>query len=196
MVIAFDLDDVLAAYQLGWIAFNNEKYGHNLTFEDIKDYSYRDSMNISDDEVFRRIYEIYASNIIRELAPVPGAIDVINRLSGDGHSLYILTSRPTQIKEVTRNWIDEHFPQQFIDILFSGQVSQKGYDHKITKADICKEYRVDWLVEDAPMHAEHAAQAGINVAVVEKPWNRNVTFTNSLIKRIGDVSELPDLIQK
>jgi len=195
MNIAFDMDDVLAAFQLGWIQHNNEKYGMKLTFEGIYDFSYALVMNITEEEVFRRIFEFYGTELIKNLIPIPGAVKTIAELSKD-HTLFVLTSRPAEIAEMSRTWINAHYPNKFKEILFSGQISRGGFNHKVTKADICKEYKIDWLVEDAPLHAEHVAEAGINVALLEKPWNRNVVLASPLVNRLGDISELPSLLQK
>lgn len=195
MTIAFDVDEVLAAFQLGWIEFNNTKYGTNLKFSDIIDFSYAKVMHISEDEVFKRIFEFYETEIITRLIPVEGAIDAVNVLSPD-NELYVITSRPTEIADMTRSWLNRYYENKFKEILFTGQISRGGFDHKVTKADLCKQYGVDWLVEDAVIHAEHVAQAGINVALLEKPWNNEVEVTLDRIKRISSMQELPELVQK
>ena len=40
MIISFDIDDVLAEFQLGWIEFNARNYDLHFEMEDITDYDY------------------------------------------------------------------------------------------------------------------------------------------------------------
>ena len=65
MVISFDLDSVLAAFQLGWIEFNKQKYHEEYTFEDFTVFDYTQVMHIDSDEAFKRIYEFYETNVGR-----------------------------------------------------------------------------------------------------------------------------------
>lgn len=195
MTIAFDIDDVLAEFQYGWVEFNNTKYGMNMKFSDINDFSYAKVMNISEEEVFKRIFEFYETEIITRLEPVTGAIEAVKKLHSD-HTLFVITSRPTEIADMTKSWLDKYYVDKFKEILFTGQISRGGFDHKTTKADLCKQYNVDWLVEDAVVHAEHVAHEGINVALLEKPWNKEVVLTSALITRFVRMQELPGIIQK
>jgi uncharacterized HAD superfamily protein len=192
MTVAFDIDDVLAEFQFGWVEFNNTKYGMNMKFSDINDFSYAKVMNISEEEVFKRIFEFYETEIITRLVPVEGAVETVDALS-KGNTLYVITSRPQEIAAMTRNWLNRYYSDKFREILFTGQISRDGFDHKITKADICKRHKIDWLVEDAPIHAVHVAEAGINVALLEKPWNKDVTINSNKIHRIKSMRELRSL---
>lgn len=195
MNIAFDLDEVLASFQAGWIEFNNLNYGTSLKYEDITTYSYEKIMNLPGEEVFRRIFELYDSEIIKNLAPTEGAVAVVRALSGK-HELYVLTSRPDEIRAITVNWTTKHFKGCFREVLFSGNISRAGFSKNVTKADLCRQYELDWLVEDAPIYAKLVAKAGFNVALLEKPWNVMDKTQHSRIFRLRSISEFPNLLKK
>src|SRR3989344_3092144 len=139
MVISFDLDSVLAAFQLGWIEFNKQKYHEEYTFEDFTVFDYTQVMHIDSDEAFKRIYEFYESDIFPELKPIEYAVDVVEELA-EKHTLYILTSRSADIKDLTTNWVNKYFPSKFKEILFTGQISREGFNHSVTKQELCKKY--------------------------------------------------------
>lgn len=59
MVISFDLDDVLAEFQRGWIQFNKLVYNEDYAYEDFTVFNYEIVMGIEKDEVYKRIFEFY-----------------------------------------------------------------------------------------------------------------------------------------
>lgn len=192
MVLSFDLDDVLVSFQDGWIEFN-KKYNVELVYEDYTDFDYSMIMKIPMEEVFRRIFEFYETDIFRNLKPVEGAQDTIQQLSKK-HTLYVLTSRTPEIRKESETWLAEHFPGMFKEVLYTGQISRGGFDKKIGKVDLCLEHGVTFHVDDAPMHVPPLVEKGIKVAVLETPWNRASVFDSPLITRIQKMPELLQLL--
>ena len=195
MVISFDLDDVLAAFQLGWIEFNKKHYNEHYTFEDFSEFDYRKVMHIENDEVFRRIFEFYESGMLKDLMPLEGAQKIVKDLSKD-HTLYVLTSRSPEIAELSQKWIEKHYPQCFKKVLFTGQISRQGMNHTVSKADFCREYGIAYHIDDAPFHAEGIVDAGTKIIVLEKPWNRTYDFGELPVIRVKSLSELPEILGK
>jgi len=196
MKISFDLDEILASFQLGWIEYNNEKYKMHLKLEDFVQYDYSKVMNISKKEVFPRIFEFYETDIFKNLSPVSGAQEVVRQLS-ENNEIYVLTSRTSDIQDITRNWINKNFGNYIKEILFSNQITKTGYNEDITKGDICAQYGIDLHIEDAPVYVESIIESGkIDVVLVEKPWNRNYKVDNDYLHRLDDISQLIHLVDR
>jgi uncharacterized HAD superfamily protein len=189
MKIAFDLDDILASFQIGWVAYNNLHYGTSLKVEDIVEYNYSKIMNLSNDETFRRIIEFWESTSMDELLPTQHSQQVISKLK-NSHELFIITSRDQSIKAKTDKWINTYFPNTFSQIFMTSQVSRDGYNHKVTKADICVQQNISLLVEDAPIYVEDTTKAGVYVALINKPWNRTYQFQHEKLLRLNDLTDI------
>jgi uncharacterized HAD superfamily protein len=194
MTIAFDLDDILASFQLGWIAYNNTHYGTALTYEGITEYNYGVLMNLPMPEVFRRIDEFWHSDSFLEIMPTPGSLNLISSLQGT-HKLFVLTSRSLDIKDKTENWIHQYFPGCFSEILMTGHITKNGLNASVSKADLCKKHGIALLVDDAPAYVENVAKEGIKAALIEKPWNRSYTFEHENIIRLKTLPEVISLIK-
>ena len=122
-------------------------------------------------------------------------MNVVKKLS-QHHELYVLTSRPAEIREATVNWVNRYFDGYFKEVLQSGQVTRDGFNHANTKADICKKYGIDLHVDDAPIHVLSVIEGGTKVAVLEKPWNKNYLFDSPSIMKIKQITGLLELVEK
>ncbi len=193
MKLAFDLDDILASFQHGWVAYNAERYQSSVKYDDITDYDYAKVYNIPGDEVYRRIFEFYDSPYISNLLPVPGAQDLAKKLSSN-HELFVLTSRPTELRDLTENWVNQNFPSIFKEVILTNQISRDGHNHKVTKADLCLEKDFGYLIDDAPVYINQVAAVNKKAIVVTKPWNATYSFDDSNVTRVPDISEVARVI--
>ncbi len=188
MKIGFDMDEVLANFQSGFIEFFNSTLGRKATFEDIFDYSYCKVFNITPEEADRLVAEFYATEEFMNILPPENALDVLSQLR-DKHTLYVVTSRPEYIKDKTITWLDANFPKLFADIILTGQ-SFGGNTSKITKGDICKQYGISLFVEDAPVYATQIVRtSNSKVLLLDKPWNRQQQCDDKLV-RIYSLADL------
>ena len=51
-----------------------------------------------------------------------------------------------------------------------------------TKGELCKDLNVDLMIEDDPKYAEDCALKGINVLLLDKPWNQNCIEHENIIR--------------
>ncbi|MCC7304211.1 hypothetical protein IT418_02245 [bacterium] len=195
MIISFDYDDVLAAFQDGWIDYNRTNYGLKLKYEDFTEFDYSAIMKIPVDEIYRRVYEFYETDYFKNLRPVTNSIEVVKQLARE-HELYVLTSRSQEVKEESDRWLEKYFPGMFQEVLFTGQFARDGFNKQVSKSDMCLKYGIQLHIEDAPMHVAALTERGIRVVVLETPWNRQYDFSGSLIHRIKSMLELPAIIGK
>ena len=191
MKIAFDLDDVLSSFNLIWHKWHNEHYSTNVKMEDIDSYFITEVFGITQQETNDRVFEFYKSNECANLPVEKDAKEVLIALKKLGHEVSIITSRDTEIEEMTRNWLSKNFPGMFDEIIFTKQFSRKGiYNNDYRKSQACKEINADMLVEDAPFFAEDVANEGIKVALIEKTWNKSFKTENKNIIKIKSLLEI------
>lgn len=169
--IAVDLDDVLSAGAQGFIDFSNKKWGTNLTLNDFTE-RWAEMWKVDLEEERRRAKEIYSSGIVRDFKVLDKAYHVLAELSKT-YRLVVLTSRVKKIEKDTRDWLDEYFKDIFDEIHFSGFYDKLTLNsHLYTKAEISKEIRADYLIDDQLKHCLAAAEIGVETLLFgDYRWN-------------------------
>lgn len=181
------MDEVLTEFVKNFIVFHNQNYGTNLNFEDIKKYFFCDILGISFEEDIKRQYKFFETDLFKRIQPVNGAINGVNKLNNN-FEMIIITARPNEIKDKTVKWIEGYFPDIFSQIIFTNKHSLNN-DLKREKHDICLETGVNLIIEDSLATAEKCASKGINVLLLDKPWNQAENLPEG-IKRVYSWNEI------
>ena len=188
MLIATDLDDVLAELNQQFIAFYNSEYGTNLLEEMFTDYDLAKIINLSKDEIQQRLLLFIGSKYFDDTQPVEGAVKAIDALSKH-NDLVIITARHDSLTERTYNWVNSFFGNRFKKIYFSGDRSNDK--NKKKKFELCLELSVDLFIEDSLHYALDSAYVGINVLLYTRPWNKgSILIPCANIQRIGSWTEI------
>jgi phosphoglycolate phosphatase-like HAD superfamily hydrolase len=58
----------------------------------------------------RKVEEFYASGIIHQARPVPGAREGVQALKDLGYRLIIVTARTKDVQDESWAWVDKHYP--------------------------------------------------------------------------------------
>lgn len=183
-VIAVDVDDVLAIENDAVRQFANEHYGHNHTPEDYlvpgEYWSYWEMVQgVDREEGSRRYGEYVASGQKGRLEVMPGAIEVIDQLK-KSCNLVIVTAREAHLTDVTKGWLNKHFPKTFRQVEF---VALWSGDVKASKAEICQHLKADYLVDDSPIHARAAQEVGIQAVLFgEYGWAKGVDLPDDVVR--------------
>src|SRR5690606_39188480 len=83
--------------------------------------------------------------------------------------LHVVTARHIDTKGDTIAWLEEHFPGHFKDIHFTFHNGSRR-----PKSEICRLADLPTLIEDNGDYARECADSGINVLLMDHPWNRTV----------------------
>jgi hypothetical protein len=134
---------------------------------------------IEPEESKLRASEMYASGIFGRHRHFPDAAPVLRALAAR-FDLVVLTSRRVIAKEETRVWLDRHFAGLFPEVHFSGIWERTDNDpHLLTKADVCLELGLDYLIDDQLKHVVGAAEVGVEAVLFgDYPWNQTDELPN------------------
>lgn len=192
--IAIDVDEVLAAGAQSFVDFSNQTWGTHLTIDDYNErWSEMWGVDIAEEE--RRAQAICQSGRVRRAAKIDGASEAIARL-GQEYVLCVLSSRASNIKQDTLDWINEYFSGVFKEIHFTGFYDGlSGKAHLQTKADFCVAIGADYLIDDQPKHCFAAAEAGVtSILFGNYAWNRKVDVSKNMVRAFTwqEVSEFFD----
>ena len=90
MTILVDMDDVLEQLVVGWVTYLNERYGTDVTAQDVKSWNVSAAFpTLTHDEVYAAVEDDALWDYV---GPMPGAADGIRRLTEAGHEVYVVTA--------------------------------------------------------------------------------------------------------
>ncbi|PIN93073.1 hypothetical protein COU54_04520 [Candidatus Pacearchaeota archaeon CG10_big_fil_rev_8_21_14_0_10_31_24] len=169
MKIAIDFDDVIVNTVDTFLNFHNQKYELSRTREDINSTDLRSFWGCTKNEAISLMKEFHDSSSTFENAePINGAIEFLKEISKD-NEIVIITGRPSQFKEKTLYWLNKYLSDVNVKLFFSGD-----YHHSQgkTKAEICEELGINVIIEDDINYAKPCLEKGIEVIIIDKPWNQ------------------------
>lgn len=174
--IGIDIDEVLANHLEKLNEFYYKKTGKKYVEEDYHSYNWWEVWGMTKEQAIKIDKEFKKSNLFKEILPIEGAVDAIKQLSLK-NELFVITSRPSETRELTLNWFFNHFNLR-ISILHSGDFWGKNK----SKSEICKEQGISIFIEDNLHYALDCAKNGINVFLLDKPWNKNYEKHENITK--------------
>jgi len=170
MKIGIDLDEVLVEYLAVLIDHHNATYNTSLTKEQFKSYKFWEIWGGTREEAIQKVYTFYQTADFKNLKPLPHSQKTIDILK-QNHELFVITSRPHDIREITKELIDEHFPNTFSNIIFANHYSQNG--EEITKKQICDSVGIEILIEDSLDYALECLNEKRKIFLFDYPWNQS-----------------------
>jgi uncharacterized HAD superfamily protein len=171
--VLLDIDGVLANFVASFFKYLNENYGCNLNVKKEPNEYEMSKWNtgLTDKELSDASFNWIINNGFLQLSAYPGAGKFAQELAKK-YDVYLVTARigdwderfskevKDLIKEDTRKWLEVHgIPA---DNLF--------FVHK--KADFCKKYGINILVEDKASTVIDAVKNGIVCFLVDRAWNK------------------------
>lgn len=168
MIIGFDLDDILFDFMTPFHSYNNKRY--STSYERPQ---YRKDLakmwGVSEEEEVKRVFDFYQSPEHWNALPMAGAVEGVKNLR-QKHNLFIITSKPENLKDKTLEWLDKHFPQMFDGVHFTNQYHGNGL--RRTKGDVCRGLGVKFFVDDFLHNVEDVASSGVPALLLDAPWNQ------------------------
>lgn len=187
-IIAIDIDDVIAANAASFTAYSNQKYGTSLTIDDYQEH-WSEVWKVEHEEVNRRAIEYHESGHIATYPVIDGAYEALQELK-KRFKLIAVTSRRNSINQLTKDWLQKHYPNIFDDIIFCGffDTEHSGIHH--TKGDVIKDLHAEYFIDDQIKHVMAVAQNGTKSLLFgDYFWNK-VDKLPENVKRVKNWDEV------
>ena len=150
MKIGIDLDDTICRTT-------------EIVHDRVEKYAASENLNpldIMNDEVLKEgFFSIYLEDIYANVEMKREVNKVIKRIKNRGNEIYIITSRssnfvPTvkNVRDITEKWLQEHNIE--VDKIIVAVYGEK-------KAEACKRYDIDLMIDDDPYNYKKVTAAGI-----------------------------------
>lgn len=178
--IAVDFDDVVFDFNGYFVPWHNKHFGTKVVYENITSFTLQDVYGSDAETMLGRVRQ-FTHEQHRVVQPVAGAIEALRRLS-TRYELHIVTSRSETTSALVKEWEATHGPSIFSKHHFTNGYGGLDHHTKRTKSSVCKDVGVVVHIEDAPSHAYEVAQSGIPVLMPDRPWNRNMSLPQNVIR--------------
>lgn len=179
--IYIDLDDVIAETTCHYVDIVKREFGKTVDFESITSFNLQESFFLTDSEYeyfFRLVHE---PEIILELEPVEGAINVLNRWAAQGYEISVVTGRLTSTFDSSLEWLKSNLVP-FDSFIMVDKYSRLVVDRNIA-VSLDQLLKMDFIlaIEDSlDMASFIYKRMNTRTIIFERPWNRNATFQNGL----------------
>ncbi|KAI1315817.1 hypothetical protein EDD11_000312 [Mortierella claussenii] len=199
-VIAVDLDEVLARTTLAIADFHNDTYGTCLTMDDFVSYDYTKVWGGTREESIAKWRLFFDSPYFLKVEPVDGSLETLKLLKSRRYSLVIVTARQQFVADLTKKFVDRHFPGIFESIYFANHFLTE--QEKMTfiskpKSVICRDVHAQLLIDDSLENAAEVARAGIPVLLFDLEgkykWNKLPEGQDCLPDKVTRVKSWKDV---
>lgn len=109
--------------------------------------------------------------------PVPGAVECLSGLKNRSQ-IFLISARRAELRARTEEWLKKH------NLAWDQLILLGSHD----KADTCVKLRLDVLVEDSRQNALQVSSRGINVLLLDAPYNQGNLPT--LVRRCHSWDEI------
>lgn len=189
MKIGIDLDDTTFITMNAMLKYADlydinvlGRSGANGKLGLIKNRYYLKALYGWDEETKFDFFDTYYKNVLEECVPNDNAPEVIRKLKENGHEIYFITARLTNIKNCNTEEITKQSLKKY----------NIPYDKLIVNAknklDVCKEYNINIFIEDSYETCEELEQIGIKTYLKTTKMNEEVDSKN--IERFENWKEL------
>jgi len=189
MKIGIDIDEVIVEFLKGYLEIYEKIYGKKGFYKDFHSYNFWECLPISKEQAIRIAEEFFDSEEFENIEFVKGAKQAVQTLSKN-HELIFLTARPVKIKEKTIRFFNKHFPESSFEIFHSGDF----FAGNKSKAEICKDLGISFLIEDNEHYALDCSKNCEKVFLLDKPWNQNMKNQKNII-RVKNWQEIMEMLK-
>lgn len=190
-IIAVDCDEVLSETLDAAFAFHNYQFKDKKISKQMMTNFYFHKMpefeGTEEYETLEFFLPVLASEEMRDIKPVPGALEKLTQRKNEWRILKVVTWRSSKRKEATTQRIETHFPDIFSEIHFAEHLT----DQAKHKSEICQEIWATVIIEDNLDYCMDTANADIHSILLDKP--RNQDYSEILHEGIEKVKNWEDI---
>ena len=199
MRIYIDFDDVICETARYFTKIADDLFGIKVPYEQVKFFNLQQSFGLQDEQYDALMKEGHRPEILLAYEEAPGASETIRSWLERGHQVTVITGRPFESYEASRQWLDEHQLAN-IELVCVDKYGRENFNKENSYSITLQEFykmQFDFVVEDSPSAFKHLKHlTGATVAVYDRPWNREVEFPGDNYIRCVGWKEIDALLAK
>lgn len=179
--IGLDFDDTLMPTRQVIVAHFNKIFGKDIGLDELTEYYFGPQWGVTGQD-FARIFE-ENEEAFHSAKPLPGVLETINRFR-DRCEFFLITGRPEPWLDSARKWLLRHdIPVKAIH----------SAERTADKARLAFQEGITLFIEDNPKVANDLAEKGIQVILLDTPYNKSCNHPN--ITRVKDWFEILQVME-
>lgn len=199
MKVYIDFDDVICETGRYFTKIAKDLFGIDLPYSQVQFFNLKKAFDINDEQYDELMKAGHKPENLLAYEETEGAASTINKWIDAGHEVYVVTGRPFESYEPSRQWLDEHglnrVPLFCVD-KYGRENFNQDFSYSMTLNDLYG-MTFDFAIEDSPAAFEHVLHfENCTVAVVNRPWNANASLPNSKFVRCDNWREIDELFEK
>jgi len=176
--IAVDIDGVISDFVGTFIPLVKERYGIELSQDDIYVHDLFLVLGITEQET----QELIIETLRRPIRPIPGAVKALKKINSN-HDVHIITARHPSAQEITKQWLSDH-KIQYDSLIWL----KEGNKHLLEK-------KFDIVIDDHLRELLGFHGKVKHLVVFDHPWNRTKNV-KALVRRVYTWNDIENLIDE
>jgi uncharacterized HAD superfamily protein len=175
--IYVDLDDVLSETIRPITTLLEQRFGRRVAVEDIVHFDLGRSFELSGDDLAELMRLVHEPEVLASFAPNPGAARALEGWMERGYAVAVVTGRPPSSERASRAWLAAHrIPHtEFACVDKYGRPDWGDSGEPAPALDSLENLDFSLAVEDSlEVAARLVERFGVPVALMDRPWNRDV----------------------
>lgn len=198
MKIYIDFDDVICETAKYFTYLAKDMFGIDLPYEKVMFFNLQKAFNLNDEQYDELLTAGHLPENLLAFEETEGAAEIINKWLDEGHDVSVITGRPFNSYEPSRQWLDTHglerVPMFCVD-KYGRENFTRDFSFSMTLEDMYN-MDFDFAVEDSPSAFKHILHfANCSTAVFDRPWNRGAEFPNESFVRCAGWKEISEYFE-
>lgn len=198
MNVYIDFDDVICETAKYFSKLAKELFDIDLPYSEIQFFNLKKTYNLNDEQYNELMRAGHLPENLLAYEETPLASETINDWMDAGHDVKIITGRPFDAYEPSREWLDKHnldrLPLYCVD-KYGREIFNNECSYSMTLKELYS-MEFDFAIEDSPAAFEHVVQfRNCLVAVFNRPWNRNADLPNGNFLRCNNWKDIDKLFK-
>lgn len=179
MRVYIDFDDVICETAKFFTIIAKDLFGKEVSYDRVHFFNLQKSFGLSESQYAELMQVGHLPENLLSYEETRGASTTINKWLDEGNDISIITGRPFDSYEPSRQWLDEHnlnrVPLFCVD-KYGREVFNQNCTYNMTLEKLYS-MTFDFAIEDSPVSFEHVNHfKNCRVAVFDRPWNKDADF--------------------
>jgi uncharacterized protein len=178
--IYVDLDDVLCETGRELSRLARRLHGRSVDFDEMTSFDLGLAFGLNPDELAAFMTSANAPDLLANLEPMEGAVEVLTEWHRLGYEVHVVTGRPPITARASKQWLERHdIPHS--SIIFVDKYGRGDSSHGHIPLGSLSDIGFCFAVEDSPSFVRYLSERlGIFVAMLDRPWNRACSFESKI----------------
>ncbi len=189
MNIYVDFDDCLCETARSFSDIVRDEFGIDVPYENMRYFNLQKAFDLNDEQYDWLLTRGHEPDVLLSYEETPGAAQTLNEWMRMGYNVSIITGRPFNSYDASREWLDRHGLKD-ADMFCLNKYGRDGKIYGNSFSLELEDYykmKFDFAVEDSPSAFKFFGHLPeLKVMVFDRPWNRDTDFPNGNYERYSD----------